>query len=36
MVKTKHFPGILHWIIGVALMALGYVLPASAPLTEMG
>lgn len=36
MEKTKQFPIILHWIIGVALMALGYVLPASAPLTDMG
>ena len=36
MEKSKQFPIILHWIIGVALMALGYILPASAPLTDMG
>ena len=36
MEKTRHFPSILHWIIGVIIMALGYVLPSSAPLTEMG
>lgn len=28
--------GYLHWAIGVAIMLLGYVLPASEPLTPMG
>lgn len=36
MEKSKQFPIILHWIIGVVIMALGYVLPSSAPLTDMG
>lgn len=28
--------GYLHWVIGVAIMCLGYVIPASEPLTPMG
>lgn len=34
--RRKGFPHILHWVVGVIIMALGYVLPAAAPLTEMG
>lgn len=36
MGQSRRFPSIIHWLIGVILMALGYVLPASAPLTPMG
>lgn len=32
----RSFPSILHWLIGIVIMALGYVIPPSAPLTEMG
>lgn len=34
--EKRHFPSILHWLIGIVIMMLGMVLPASAPLTEMG
>lgn len=36
MKKSMKIPSILHWIIGIIIMALGSVLPASAPLTDMG
>lgn len=34
--KTKSMMGYLHWVIGVAIMLLGYVIPASEPLTPIG
>lgn len=36
MEKSMKIPSIIHWIIGIIIMALGAVLPASAPLTAMG
>lgn len=36
MEKSMKIPSIIHWIIGIIIMALGYFLPASAPLTPMG
>lgn len=36
MENSMKIPSIMHWIIGIIIMALGAVLPASAPLTDMG
>lgn len=37
MEKTqKEWTNYLHWGIGILIMCLGYVIPASEPLTPMG